>query len=144
MVPGMTWKPSKRQKLEYALLGDAMRQLEWDLRHPMFMAGRIPKEWRRIHRTPTGPKAKLTLRVDEDVVKFFRSLGRGYQEKMNLVLKGFMHARLSEFVEAPEWLDLLAEGEELDDLGVARPRLGDTEREMGEIRGAVGGGQSGE
>jgi hypothetical protein len=139
----MTWKPTKKQKLEYALLGDAMRQLEWDLRHPVFMAGRIPPEWRRIHRTPVGPKTKLTLRVDEDVVKFFRSLGRGYQEKMNLVLKGFVHARLSEFVEAPEWLDLLAEGEELDELGVARPQVGDTEAEMTAVRGAVGEGRSG-
>jgi uncharacterized protein (DUF4415 family) len=131
----MTWKPSKRQKLEYALLGDAMRQLEWDLRHPVFMQQRIPKEWRRIHRSPGAAKVPVTLRVDEDVVKFFRSLGRGYQSKMNLVLRGFMHARLAEFVEAPEWLDLLAEGEELDEIGVARPRTGDTEREMGEIRG---------
>jgi hypothetical protein len=49
-----------------------------------------------------------------------------------------MHARLSELVEAPEWLDLLAEGEELDELGVGRPQVGDTEREMGEIRRVVG------
>jgi uncharacterized protein (DUF4415 family) len=139
----MTWKPSKRQKLEYALLGDAMRQLEWDLRHPMFMAQRIPSEWRRIHRTPDAAKTRVTLRVDDDVVKFFRSLGSGYQTKMNLVLRGFMHARLSEFVQAPEWLDLLAEGEELDDLGVARPRVGDTEREMGEIRGVGRGPREG-
>jgi hypothetical protein len=131
----MSWKPTKRQKLEYALLGDAMRQLEWDLRHPVFMAGRIPTEWRRIHRTPSGTKTRVTLRVDEEVVKFFRSLGRGYQAKMNLVLKGFVHARLSDFLDAPEWLDLLAEGEELDRLGVARPRLGDTEAELREIRG---------
>jgi uncharacterized protein (DUF4415 family) len=136
----MTWKPSKRQKLEYALLGDAMRQLEWDLRHPMFMEQRIPTEWRRIHKTPAAAKTSVTLRVDEDVVKFFRSLGRGYQTKMNLVLRGFMHARLAEFVQAPEWLDLLAEGQELDELGVARPQIGDTEAEMAEIRGRTAGG----
>ena len=132
----MTWKPSKRQKLEYALLGDAMRQLEWDLRHPMFMAQRIPPEWRRIHRTPSDPKTRVTLRVDADVVKFFRSLGRGYQPKMNLVLRGFMHARLAEFVQAPEWADLLAEGDELDELGTARPQIGDTEADMAAIRKA--------
>ena len=135
----MSWKPTKRQKLEYALLGDAIRQLEWDLRHPVFMAGRIPREWRRIHRTPGAPKAKLTLRVDEDVVRFFRSLGRGYQGKMNLVLKGFMHARLSEFVEAPEWEDLLAEGAADDALGMARPKLGDTEADMAAIRRGLDG-----
>lgn len=140
----MTWKPTKRQKLEYALMGDAMRQLEWDLRHPVFMAGRIPAEWRRIHRTPSDPKTKVTMQVDADVVKFFRSLGRGYQEKMNLVLKGFMHARLAEFVEAPEWADLLAEGAELDELEVPRPQVGDTEREMGAIRGARRGREEGE
>ena len=45
-----------------------------------------------------------------------------------------MHARLSEFVEAPEWVDLLAEGAADDALGMARPKLGDTEADMAAIR----------
>lgn len=40
-----------------------------------------------------GPKKQITLRLDPDVVKFFRQQGRGYQTTMNLVLREYMKAR---------------------------------------------------
>ncbi len=40
-----------------------------------------------------GPKKQITLRVDPDVLAFFRKLGRGYQTTMNAVLRKYMEAR---------------------------------------------------
>lgn len=38
-------------------------------------------------------KQQLTLRVDRDVVDWFRAQGRGYQTRMNAVLRRFMTAQ---------------------------------------------------
>lgn len=41
------------------------------------------------------PKAKkvISLRVDNDVLQWFKSCGAGYQTRMNAVLKTFMQAQ---------------------------------------------------
>jgi uncharacterized protein (DUF4415 family) len=38
------------------------------------------------------PKASISLRVDADVLHWFRSRGVGYQSRMNAVLKAFKEA----------------------------------------------------
>jgi uncharacterized protein (DUF4415 family) len=40
-----------------------------------------------------GPKKQITLRIDPDVLTFFRKQGRGYQSVMNSVLRRYMEAR---------------------------------------------------
>src|SRR5271163_2048642 len=40
-----------------------------------------------------GPKKQITLRVDPDVLTFFRKHGRGYQTTINAVLRKYMEAR---------------------------------------------------
>jgi len=40
-----------------------------------------------------GPKKQITLRIDPDVLKFFRKQGRGYQSTINAVLRNYMEAR---------------------------------------------------
>ena len=35
-------------------------------------------------------KTQLTLRIDEDVLDWFKAQGRGYQTKMNLLLRAYM------------------------------------------------------
>ena len=42
-------------------------------------------------RYPAG-KERLTVRFDEDMVQWFRDQGRGYQTKMNAVLRSFYEA----------------------------------------------------
>ena len=42
--------------------------------------------------TPTAKRA-ISLRVDQDVLDFFKALGRGYQTKMNSVLKSYVKAQ---------------------------------------------------
>jgi uncharacterized protein (DUF4415 family) len=39
------------------------------------------------------PKLAVSLRLDADVLRFFRDFGAGYQTRINEVLKAFMHAR---------------------------------------------------
>ena len=40
-----------------------------------------------------GPKQQITLRLDPDVLAFFRKHGRGYQTTINAVLRKYMEAR---------------------------------------------------
>ena len=40
-----------------------------------------------------GPKKQITLRIDPDVLTFFRKHGRGYQTTINAVLRKYMDAR---------------------------------------------------
>jgi uncharacterized protein (DUF4415 family) len=40
-----------------------------------------------------GPKEQITLRIDPDVLKFFRKQGRGYQSTINAVLRKYMEAQ---------------------------------------------------
>src|SRR5205809_640828 len=37
-----------------------------------------------------GPKQQITLRVDQDVIRFFKTQGKGYQRLMNFALRAYM------------------------------------------------------
>ena len=41
---------------------------------------------------PVKNKSQLTLRIDQDVIEFFKSQGRGYQTKINQLLRAYMEA----------------------------------------------------
>jgi uncharacterized protein (DUF4415 family) len=41
---------------------------------------------------PVPRKAQLTLRVDSDVLDWFRKQGQGYQTKINTLLRAYMDA----------------------------------------------------
>ncbi len=44
------------------------------------------------------PKAKqsISLRVDPDVLLYFKSMGKGYQTRMNAVLRAYMKTQLNQ------------------------------------------------
>jgi uncharacterized protein (DUF4415 family) len=42
-----------------------------------------------------GPKKQITLRLDPDVLAFFRKTGRGYQTTINAVLRKYVESRKS-------------------------------------------------
>jgi uncharacterized protein (DUF4415 family) len=42
-----------------------------------------------------GPKKQITLRLDPDVLAFFRKSGRGYQTTINAVLRKYVESRKS-------------------------------------------------
>lgn len=111
----------------YHYMADAMRRLEWDLHHRIEVTGRIPAEWHEIAREePQGGTERVSLRLDRDVVKFFRSMGLGYGPRINRVLRSYMHARLAGVIRGAETAPqfrLPVEGE--------RPMWGETARVMG-------------
>jgi uncharacterized protein (DUF4415 family) len=41
---------------------------------------------------PTENKKQVTLRLDADVIEFFRATGKRYQSRMNAVLREYVHA----------------------------------------------------
>lgn len=41
---------------------------------------------------PVNRKDQITLRIDHDVIQFFKEQGRGYQTKINQLLRAYMEA----------------------------------------------------
>jgi uncharacterized protein (DUF4415 family) len=41
---------------------------------------------------PVSRKALLSLRIDVDVIEWFRAQGTGYQSRMNALLRAYMEA----------------------------------------------------
>lgn len=41
---------------------------------------------------PVPAKQQITLRIDQDVITFFKEEGRGYQTKINQLLRAYMEA----------------------------------------------------
>ena len=90
-------------RANYHSLAQTLRGLEVDLRWGLQDTDRIPAAWHTIAQEPGVPfKASMTLRVDEDVVRFFKAMGRGHLTRMNAVLRAFMQARLAGVVKGPE------------------------------------------
>lgn len=46
----------------------------------------------RVGLRPVSKKELLTLRVDQDVLAWFRAQGRGYQTRINKLLRAYMEA----------------------------------------------------
>lgn len=122
-------KLTKTERLHYRFFTDAMRQLDYDLRHNIWAQKIIPREWHKILKDePVSGKTRVTIRLDSDLVKFFRKLGPGYQTQINRVLRAFVKARMANFVMGPEGLDEIAFGLIEDRQGDKRPQIGDFER----------------
>ena len=100
-------KPTKAERVAEAELEASLHRVrmfrhETDLNtHKMFI-DHFPKGWHSMEdKYPDRPKrTRITARFDEDVVKFFKRSGAGYQAKMNEVLRMYMFARVSKYVEA--------------------------------------------
>ena len=51
-------------------------------------------EWfRRAKLLEPHPKTPISMRLDEDIVKWFRARGRGYQTRINAVLRAYVESR---------------------------------------------------
>ena len=50
--------------------------------------------WRRVSELiPAENKQQITLRLDAEVVAFFRATGRRYQSRINAALREYVHAQ---------------------------------------------------
>jgi uncharacterized protein (DUF4415 family) len=52
-----------------------------------------PIDWSRAVRGMPPHKRDIHIRIDEDVLEWFRRAGRGYQTRINNVLRAFMESR---------------------------------------------------
>jgi len=50
------------------------------------------EEWARARVVFPQGKAPVTLRLDKDIIAWFKSQGRGYQTRINAVLRAFVEA----------------------------------------------------
>jgi hypothetical protein len=107
-----------------------MRRLEWDLHNTIELTGRIPEEWHQIATaTPRAAKVKVTLALEADVLKFFKSMGEGYGPRINDVLRSYMHARLAGVIRGAETLAHYREREEA--WSGEKPAFGDVAKVTG-------------
>jgi len=110
-------------------MADAMRRFEWEMHSKLWIDNRIPQEWHEISSRRESEKERLTLRLDRDVVRWFKSMGPGYQPRMNDVLRAFMHAKLSGLLHGDETIEPFRESWQSR---LPVPKWGGTETERGE------------
>jgi uncharacterized protein (DUF4415 family) len=68
------------EELEAAIASDPDEAgIEWD--------------WEKAKLVMPEPKEHINLRVDADVLRFFKSQGKGYQTRMNAVLRAYVEAQ---------------------------------------------------
>ncbi len=60
--------------------------------HPAAEVDHIVRGIARQGLRPVPPKALISLRVDADVLAWFKAQGAGYQTRMNAVLRAFKEA----------------------------------------------------
>jgi uncharacterized protein (DUF4415 family) len=60
--------------------------------HPELDVKHVVKVIRRYGLTPAPPKASISLRIDRDVLDWFKAQGPGYQTRINLILRAFRDA----------------------------------------------------
>ncbi|MDX1539762.1 MAG: BrnA antitoxin family protein [Geminicoccaceae bacterium] len=54
--------------------------------------GNDPTFWEKAVPVYPVPKARITMRLDQDIVDFFRRQGRGYQTRIQAVLRAYVEA----------------------------------------------------
>ncbi len=93
---------------------DAMRKIELDVLDVITIQKSIPKDWHEVATEADRrdvKRARVTIALDADVVKFFKAMGSGYQPRMNRVLRAFMHMRLAKLIEGPDTTDYILKPE---------------------------------
>lgn len=80
-------------------VSEAMQRLEYDLHHSVACMRHIPAEWGRIHRFANPPETRITIRIENDLLRDFKVQGPGYQRRINDVLRAFVCARAARFIE---------------------------------------------
>ena len=86
---------SKTSRTDWARLRKLKDQdIQLSAEHPEAEVRHIVRGIARRGLKPVPPKASIALRIDADVLEWFRSQGRGYQTRINAVLRAFKEASL--------------------------------------------------
>lgn len=127
-------KRTKREAENAYYVHEALERLEYDLHSHLNHPRRIPPEWEAIYQNRSYEKTPITMRVDKDILKFFRTLGPGYQPRMNDVLRAFMHAKLAGLIGGGETMTEYRDNRWADR---DRPKFGESEQKLAIARGEV-------
>lgn len=101
-------KAVEARRRNYHYHADAMRRLEWDLHQTIYAQMRIPKEWHEVAREKGRcATERVTIRVDAEVLKFFRTTGTDWHGRVNRVLSAYVHAKLAGLIEGAETMDYM-------------------------------------
>ncbi len=120
-----------KERAQMTYMMDIGRRIEWDLHNAIDQSGFIPEEWHRIAKeTPRARRVKITMRVGEDVLRFFRSVGTGHLPRMADVLEVYMRARLAGIVRGAETINHFRRREDYHD--GPRPEFGGVAKTLGE------------
>lgn len=101
-------KLTKTQRMHWMYAVDARRMIEHDLHDYLAEQTMLPQAWNEIWEEKDRRdvnKTRVTIALDADVVKFFKTMGPGYQPRMNRVLRAFMHYRLAGLIAGPDTTD---------------------------------------
>ena len=60
--------------------------------HPELDVEHVVKVIRRRGLKPAPPKTSVSLRIDRDVLDWFKAQGPGYQTRINMILRAFRDA----------------------------------------------------
>ncbi len=83
---------SSKSQTDWARL-DALRDGEIDLSDtPEITPQMFARAVVRHGLKPVPPKAQVTLRIDRDVLEWYKKQGRGYQTRINALLRAYMQA----------------------------------------------------
>ncbi|AKS46910.1 BrnA antitoxin of type II toxin-antitoxin system [Octadecabacter temperatus] len=129
-------KMTKTEKLHWGYGVDAMKMMEHELLGYLHEYSALPRDWDRIwedkdRRDPN--RTAISIRLDTDVVKFFKGLGTGYQARINRVLRAYMHFRLAKLIEGPDTSDYVLRPEKVLEKARRKPEWGDTDRMLAEV-----------
>lgn len=83
---------STKSKTDWARLKSDIKSAKLSAEHPEANISHIVRGVVRRGLQPLPSKASISLRVDQDVLEWFKSQGPGYQTRINTVLRAFRDA----------------------------------------------------
>jgi hypothetical protein len=99
----MTWESEPRrtltrsERLAWERLGKRSLELYYTPIWVYDLKREIPAAWAVLEQDidVEEPKVKVTIRLDESVAKYFRAMGKGYQERINRVLATYAQMQIA-------------------------------------------------
>ena len=83
---------SMKSKTDWARLNSGADDVKPTPEHPETDVKHIVRGLVRKGLKPLPPKTSISLRVDQDVLEWFKAQGTGYQTRINTVLRAFRDA----------------------------------------------------
>ena len=71
----------------------AKGQTDWDRVRAASDDAQDDFDWSKAELVKPVGKELMSIRLDEDVLQFFRSTGKGYQTRINAVLRSYVQAQ---------------------------------------------------